>query len=155
MRLRVLTVGKPGRGGLAAAGEDYLKRLGRYVRVEASTVREERAGKGIREADVRKREGDRLLGKIPAEARVVALDREGQQVTSEALARRLDRMAMEGREVVFVVGGAFGLDAGIRDRAEWAWSLSDLTLPHELARVTLLEQLYRAHTILRGEPYHK
>jgi 23S rRNA (pseudouridine1915-N3)-methyltransferase len=85
----------------------------------------------------------------------VALAREGREWTSAELARRVDEWRLAARPVTFLVGGSRGLAAGLLERANARWSLGPLTLPHELARVVVLEQLYRAFTILRGEPYHK
>ena len=100
-------------------------------------------------------EAERLRRRIPARARVVALAREGEGWSSAELARRFGRWQEEGRPLAFVIGGSTGLDPAFLAGADARWSLGPLTLPHELARVVVAEQLYRAGTILRGEPYHK
>jgi 23S rRNA (pseudouridine1915-N3)-methyltransferase len=100
-------------------------------------------------------EGRRLAAALPEGATLVALDRAGTQWSSEELARRLDAWRAEARPLVLLLGGAFGLEPGLLAAARHRWSLGKLTLPHELARVVVLEQWYRAWTMLRGEPYHK
>ena len=155
MRLHLLTVGKARKTPLAAAARDYLDRLGHYATVEEIVVREERAGKGVSPADVMRREGERILARLLPGCYTIALDRSGAEIPSEGLAKKIEGLAGSTSETVFVIGGAFGLDPAVLKRSDWTWSLSALTYPHELARVMVLEQLYRAHTILRGEPYHK
>ena len=155
MKLELLSVGKPRQAGLSEAALDYVTRLKRYTRFEESNVREERSGRGAVAEDIVRKEGERILAKIGPGSYVVALDKSGKDVTSEALAKRVDQLTNTAADVVFVIGGAFGLDRAVISRANWTWSLSAQTYPHELVRVIVLEQLYRAHTILRGEPYHK
>ena len=103
----------------------------------------------------REEEAERLLARAPGGATVVALAREGSAWTSEELARRVEGWRMAARPLAFVIGGSHGLAPGLLAAAAARWSLGPLTLPHELARVIVAEQLYRAFTILRGEPYHK
>ena len=100
-------------------------------------------------------EASRLREKLPAGRRLVVLDRTGKGLSSEALARELDRWRTAAKPVALVIGGSHGLAADLVQEADLAWSLGPLTLPHELARVVVLEQVYRAWSILRGEPYHK
>jgi 23S rRNA (pseudouridine1915-N3)-methyltransferase len=154
MRLTIACVGRP-RGFAAEAAELYLERIERYRPVRLVPVRSERDAD--REPAVcRRREGERLLGAIPAGGRLVALDARGQAFSSEAFAAFL-RKNLEGgvRELAFAVGGPAGLSDEVRGRADLTLSLSALTMAHEVALVVLCEQLYRAFTILRGEPYHK
>lgn len=139
MRYHVVAVGRLRNAGLRATCDEYLKRLRRYARVEEREVKDEA----------------RLPEAIPGEARLVALSRRGDEWTSTELARRTSGWDQDGRDVAFAIGGAAGLPAALLRRAERVWSLSPLTFPHELARVILLEQLYRAFTIRRGEPYHR
>ena len=152
MDLVILAVGRL-RPALREAADDYLRRLTRYAGVREVEVRE-----ASREPTVpaqREAEAARLTERTPAGSRVVALAREGKGWTSAELARRMDEWRLAARPVTFVLGGSHGLAAGLQQRADARWSLGSLTLPHELARVVVLEQLYRAFTILRGEPYHK
>ena len=102
-----------------------------------------------------RKEGLRIAGCIRPDTFVISLDRTGKTVDSAGLARKLRQLADTGRDATLVIGGAWGLSPEILKKSDWIWSLSALTYPHELARVIVLEQLYRAHTILRGEPYHK
>jgi 23S rRNA (pseudouridine1915-N3)-methyltransferase len=148
----VVAVGRL-RPAFREASDDYLRRLGRYVRVTEIEVRE--AGRAVRGAEARRIEGERLAARVPATAMIIALDRSGDPWTSEALARQVERWRLAARPVAVLLGGSTGLDPALLERAASRWSLGPATLPHELARVVALEQLYRACTILRGEPYHK
>ena len=155
MRWQLITVGKPRHNGLAAAGTDYLSRLGHYIRLEETVVREERGGKGVSTSEIMQREGQRIIAQVKPGCYLIVLDRKGKGLTSESLAKRLRQIAEVTSDTAFVIGGAWGLSPEVLKRSDWTWTLSTLTYPHELARVMMLEQLYRAHTILRGEPYHK
>ena len=119
---------------LRAACDDYLSRLRHYAKIEEREVKEAR---------------------IPEDSRLIALSRQGESWTSQQLAEFTGRWELEGRDVTFAIGGADALPEEILKRAERIWSLSALTLPHELARVVVYEQLYRAYTIRRGEKYHR
>ena len=134
---------------------DYLKRLRRYFQVEIIEVREEDLNRHTSE-EVLVAEAKRLLGRIPAGVHVIALDREkGEPLSSEKLERRLDSLGLSGRShVAFVLGGPLGLSPEVLARADALVSFGPITLPHALARVVLLEQLYRAAKINRGEKYH-
>jgi len=152
VRLTLVAVGRL-RPCYRAACEDYLARLGRHVAVRAVEVRE--AGRAGAPVVQRREEARGIREAIPAGAVRVALDIAGSPVSSEQLAVRLGRWRDEGRQLTFLVGGAVGLEDTLLEAADWRWSLGPLTLPHELARVVVVEQLYRGFTILRGEPYHK
>ncbi len=134
------------------ACDDYLRRLRRHAKVTEAEVREARAPSG---AVQRREEAERLRMKLPPQALVVALAIDGEQWSSEGLAARVDRWRTAARPVALVIGGATGLDHGLLGAADVRWSLGPLTLPHELARVVVCEQLYRAFEILGGRPYHK
>jgi 23S rRNA (pseudouridine1915-N3)-methyltransferase len=153
MRLRVLAVGKDRSGLYAPAVEEYAKRLERYLRFDLVEVPE--ASKHAGTPRAREEEGEALLARLGAGDRVVALDERGDQVDSLGLARRVAAWMEGGRDVALLVGGAEGLAPAVLARASERLSLSRLTLAHRLARLVLLVQLYRAMTILRGEPYHK
>lgn len=138
MKLFVVAVGKIREKSLRAVADDYLGRASHYARVSEVEVKSDAE----------------LERAVPREATVVALDPGGDQVTSRELAARLERWGRRGKgDVAFVIGGAEGIPRAILDGAHAKLSLSLLTLPHRLARVVLFEQLYRAFTILRGEPY--
>ncbi|HEU5169745.1 MAG TPA: 23S rRNA (pseudouridine(1915)-N(3))-methyltransferase RlmH [Gemmatimonadales bacterium] len=151
MHIVVLAVGRL-RPYYRDAANDYLRRLRRYATVEEREVREPRAPG----ADVaRAREAAALRERMPPGGTVVALARQGTRWSSEALARRVAGWQERARPLVLVLGGSHGLAPDLLAGADERWSLGPLTLPHELARVIALEQVYRAFTILRGEPYHK
>jgi 23S rRNA (pseudouridine1915-N3)-methyltransferase len=152
MELVLLTVGKL-RPSYREACDDYLRRLGRCFKAREVEVRE--ASRAPTVEAQREEEGARLLARRPAGGRLVALARQGTGWSSEELARRVARWQGEARPVALVIGGSHGLAPGVLAAAADRWSLGPLTLPHELARVVVAEQLYRACTILRGEPYHK
>jgi 23S rRNA (pseudouridine1915-N3)-methyltransferase len=155
MRLRLVSVGRP-RGAVADAAAAYEERVTRYFPFEAVEVREESHRGAGDEKRVVREEGSRLLEKVPEGYRVVALDEGGRRLTSEGLASYLGEARVGGAPgLALLIGGAYGLDGSVLERATLRLSLSDLTLPHDLARLVLAEQLYRAGTILRGEPYHK
>ena len=153
-RATIVAVGKL-RGWAADGSEDYLKRLRRYFPVEVVEVAEEDMNRYSAE-EVLAAEGERLLGRIPAGAYVVALDRaRGKPLSSEEHARKLNSLGLSGRShVTFVLGGPLGLSPELLGRANKRLSFGPITLPHALARVVLLEQLYRAVKIGRGEKYH-
>lgn len=150
MELRILAVGRL-RPGFREACDDYRRRLGRFARVAEREVREA-AGAG---AARRGQEAVALLRGLPPEARLVVLDPAGRPWSSTELARQVSRWREGGRPVAFAIGGAEGHGDAVVARATEHWSLGPLTLPHELVRVIVYEQLYRAFTILEGHPYHR
>jgi 23S rRNA (pseudouridine1915-N3)-methyltransferase len=152
MTLLVLAVGRL-RAAYREACDDYLRRLARFARVEEAEVRE--ASRAPTVEAQREVEAERLRARLPGGGTVVALARDGSSWTSEELARRMDGWRVAARPLAVVLGGSHGLSRGLLASATVRWSLGPLTLPHELARVVVVEQLYRAYTILRGEPYHK
>lgn len=153
MRVVIATVGRPRAAPIAAAVAEYEARAARYWPLEVVEVREG-ATRGSAPETVRAREGERLLDRLPG-MRLVVCDRDGVRRTSEEFARWMQQIRESGRDVAFVIGGAFGLAENLRAAAWERLCLAPWTLPHELARLVLGEQLYRAGTILRGEPYHK
>ncbi|MCI8468371.1 MAG: 23S rRNA (pseudouridine(1915)-N(3))-methyltransferase RlmH [Eggerthellaceae bacterium] len=156
MKITIVAVGKLKERFWADACTEYLKRLQPYARVTVSEVADvdpARAG-GVDAA--RAKEGAAILAALPASAHVVLMAIEGKQRSSEDVSRHLDELALSGRsDLAFVIGGSDGVDAAVRARADETLSFGPITLPHNLARVVLLEQLYRAFKISRGEPYHK
>ena len=148
-------MGKPRAQSLAAAIQDYETRAARYWPLEIREVREEPARNATAEL-VREREGERLLAAAGANALIVACEAEGAARTSAELAAWMNAERERAlRDVAFVIGGAYGLSPAVRASAAQRLSFSSFTFPHELARLMLAEQLYRAGTIVRGEPYHK
>lgn len=154
MRLVVAVVGKARNQALGEAIRDYETRAARYWPLEVHEVKEERGSAATRDR-VRDREAERLAAKIPDRARTVACELEGRSLDSEHFAEMLRTARDEDRDLAFVIGGAFGLASELSGKLQLRLSLAPWTLPHELARLVLAEQIYRAGTIVRGEPYHK
>jgi 23S rRNA (pseudouridine1915-N3)-methyltransferase len=154
VRVSVLVIGRPRHSGLADAIQDYETRAARYWPLAVVEVKEE-PGRGLTGDQVREREGARLSERLTGDALVVACDPGGASMDSTQFAQFLQAQRDAARSVTFVIGGAHGLGPAIRQRAERRLSLAPWTLPHEVARLVLAEQLYRAGTIVRGEPYHK
>jgi 23S rRNA (pseudouridine1915-N3)-methyltransferase len=155
VKLVIAAVGRP-RGPAADLVADYEARAKRYFPLEAVEVKEEPFRRPGDAARVRDEEGKRLLARVPPGAEIVALHETGKQWTSQQLADWIAGLAVRGSPgAAFLVGGAYGLSDDVLARARHHLSLSAFTLPHELARLVLAEQLYRAGTIQRGEPYHK
>lgn len=152
MDISVIAVGKL-RPYYREAFDDYARRLGRYVSFREHEVRE--ASRAPTVAAQRAEEAERLGARVEKGSNLVALARVGAGWSSADLASQLERWLLAARPLTFVIGGSHGLDSSLIARAVARWSLGPLTLPHELARVVVGEQLYRAFTILRGEPYHK
>jgi 23S rRNA (pseudouridine1915-N3)-methyltransferase len=153
MLLRLIWVGKTKNEHLRALVNDYLGRLGRFVRCEVTELRESSARterEGIEE------EGKRIIGALRSGALVILLDVEGRQWSSIELAGEIEKWQTGGKkEVAFVIGGHNGVSKDVAERADLRWSLSRMTLTHEMARVVMAEQLYRAYTIIQGLPYQK
>jgi 23S rRNA (pseudouridine1915-N3)-methyltransferase len=156
VQIVVACVGRLRGPPFADDADHYLRLLRRQARIEVREVRES----GVEAGDTGRRrqgldaEAAALLGSVPERAFVCALDREGKQRPSTELARWLEDRRQAGRDLWFLVGGSFGLANSVLERADETLSLGALTLPHELARIVLLEQLFRAHKILANEPYH-
>jgi 23S rRNA (pseudouridine1915-N3)-methyltransferase len=154
MRFVVAVVGKPRDAHLAAALRDYETRASRYWPLDVREVRDEPVRSGS--ADLaREREGERLLASIAANAQVVTCELMGRSMTSDQFAQWLQAHRERAVDVAILIGGAFGLGDVVRRRSSASLALAPWTLPHELARLVLAEQMYRAGTIVRGEPYHK
>jgi 23S rRNA (pseudouridine1915-N3)-methyltransferase len=154
MHFVVAVVGKPRDANLAGAIREYETRASRYWPLRVHEVREEPARSGSPDI-VRQREGERLLAAIPAGVQVVTCDLNGRPMSSEQFAHWLQDVRERARDVAILIGGAFGLSDVVKERSTVSLALAPWTLPHELARLVLAEQLYRAGTIARGEPYHK
>ena len=155
MKIRIVAVGKPRAQNVAAAIQDYEMRAARYWPLEIREIREESA-RNVTPDLVREREGERLLAAAGTNALVVACDAEGELRTSAELAAWMHAERERAiHDVAFVIGGAYGFSPAVRASPAKLLSFSRFTFPHELARLVLAEQLYRAGTIVRGEPYHK
>ena len=158
MSTAVLCVGKMKEKPYREMADEYLKRLSRFGKYEETEIPDlpENSGSAALEEQIRTREGEALLSRIRPGDRVIALTINGRQTDSPGLARHLQKMRVSGvSRTVFVIGGSLGLGKNLLARADEEMSMGPMTFPHQLARVMLLEQLYRAEKILAGERYHK
>jgi 23S rRNA (pseudouridine1915-N3)-methyltransferase len=154
VRLIVIVVGRPRDAALAAAAQEYERRAAHYWPMSVIEVKEESAKN--RTGDfVREKEADRILAQVPPGTTLVACAEGGKAMTSATFATWLSAARDEARDIAIAIGGAFGLGDAVIAASAMRLSLAPFTLPHELARVVLAEQVYRAGTIARGEPYHK
>ena len=157
-RITVLCVGKLKEKFYANAAAEYIKRLSRYCKIEVAELPESRLPEDPSPAEIKKAlaaEANAIRAKLEGGA-VVAMCIEGKTCSSEALSQKLAAFALEGKsKVTFLIGGSFGLDETLKKEADWRLSMSPMTFPHHLARVMLLEQIYRACQIAEGTRYHK
>jgi 23S rRNA (pseudouridine1915-N3)-methyltransferase len=154
MRFTVAAVGKPRNAALAAAILEYETRAARYWPLAFVDVKEEPV-RGRTPDEARRRDAERLRAAVPKGSAIWLCDRDGKALSSEEFARWMQRSRESARDTTLLIGGAFGLHESLRDGADGILALGPMTFPHELARLVLAEQLYRAGTIVRGEPYHK
>ncbi|ANU26931.1 23S rRNA (pseudouridine(1915)-N(3))-methyltransferase RlmH [Planococcus versutus] len=159
MNISIISVGKLKEKYLKSGIEEYTKRLGSYSKITEIEVADEKAPEQLSDADmeiVKKKEADRILAKISADAYVIALAIDGKMKTSEQLAKDIESLMTYGRsKIVFVIGGSLGLHDEVLKRADEKLSFSKMTFPHQLMKLILVEQVYRAFRIMKGEPYHK
>ncbi|MFG6113657.1 23S rRNA (pseudouridine(1915)-N(3))-methyltransferase RlmH [Halobacillus sp. MO56] len=159
MKITIVTVGKLKEKYLKQGIQEYVKRLGPYASIDMVEVADEKAPENLSEADmeeVKNKEGERILAKINPDSYVFTLEIEGKQLTSEKFAKKLDDLATYGKsKVTFVIGGSLGLSDEVLKRSDMGLSFSKMTFPHQLMRLVLVEQIYRAFKINRNEPYHK
>ncbi|WP_010531330.1 23S rRNA (pseudouridine(1915)-N(3))-methyltransferase RlmH [Lentibacillus jeotgali] len=159
MNISIIAVGKLKEKYLKQGIDEYLKRLGPYAKVQIKEVADEKAPENMSDADmqeVKRKEGERILSHISQDTYVITLDINGKMLTSEKFAAELDKLATYGKsKIAFVIGGSVGISEEVQKRSDLALSFSKLTFPHQMMRMILLEQVYRAFRIMRGEPYHK
>lgn len=159
MNISIVAIGKLKEKYLKQGIDEYIKRLSAYAKVDIIELPDEKAPENLSNQDmkiVKDKEGERILSKISPDAHVIALAIEGKMKSSEELADNMDRLATYGKsKVAFVIGGSLGLSDAVLKRADEKLSFSKMTFPHQLMRLILLEQVYRAFRINRGEPYHK
>jgi 23S rRNA (pseudouridine1915-N3)-methyltransferase len=159
VNISICTVGKLKEKYLKAGIEEYLKRLSGYAKVEVIEVADEKAPEVLSLVEmeqVKQKEGEKLLAKISPDTYVIALAIDGKMKSSEELADSLDKLATYGKsKIAFVIGGSLGLSDEVLKRADEKLSFSKMTFPHQLMRLILVEQVYRAFRINRNEPYHK
>ena len=159
MKITILTVGKIKEKYLRDAIAEYSKRLSRYAKLEIIEVADEKTPDNASETvetNIKNKEAERLLKYIRDDAYLITLEIKGKQLTSEALAQKIDTLGVQGTShIIFVIGGSLGLGEEVLKRSNYALSFSKMTFPHQLMRVILLEQIYRSFRIIKGEPYHK
>lgn len=159
MNINIVCVGKLKERYWTDAVTEYLKRLSRYCRMEIVELKEARLpdhASPAEEEQVKTVEGESILRSLSADSYVIALDVKGKQLSSEQLSEKIENLALEGRSTVdFIIGGSLGFSEAVRKRADFRLSFSAMTFPHQMMRVILLEQIYRAFKISRNEPYHK
>ncbi|MBA9028050.1 MULTISPECIES: 23S rRNA (pseudouridine(1915)-N(3))-methyltransferase RlmH [Bacillaceae] len=159
MNISIITVGKLKEKYLKQGIDEYMKRMSAYAKMEIIELPDEKAPETLSEIEmlqIKEKEGQRILAKVNPDAHVIALAIEGKMKTSEELAETLDKLATYGKsKITFIIGGSLGLSKEVMQRADEALSFSKMTFPHQLMRLILVEQVYRAYRINRGEPYHK
>ena len=159
MKITVISVGKIKEKYFTGAINEYAKRLTKYCKLDLVEVPDEKAPENLSDKEmiqVKDKEGERILSKINDQAYVIALAIEGKQLTSEELSEQIEKLGVSGKShIVFVIGGSLGLSDNVLKRANYKLSFSKMTFPHQLMKVVLLEQVYRAYRISRNEPYHK
>ena len=159
MKITILAVGKLKEKYWKQAIAEYEKRLGAYSKIEMIEVPDEKAPETMSDKEIEKvkeKEGQRLLAKIKPQATVITLEIQGKMLSSEGLAKELQQRMIQGQsDFVFVIGGSNGLHQDVLNRSNYALSFSKMTFPHQMMRVVLIEQVYRAFKIMRGEAYHK
>jgi len=159
VKITILCVGKIKEKYFVDAIKEYSKRLSRYCKLDIVEVADEKTPDGASElvvAQIKEKEGERMEKYIPENAYVIALAIEGKKLTSEKLSEKIDTLGVSGvSQIVFLIGGSLGMSDLLLKRADYLLSFSDMTFPHQLMRVILLEQIYRSYRIIHGEPYHK
>ncbi|MEB1808215.1 MAG: 23S rRNA (pseudouridine(1915)-N(3))-methyltransferase RlmH [Bacillaceae bacterium] len=159
MNISIVTVGKLKEKYLTLGINEYLKRLSAYAKIEVIEVPDEKAPEQLSDTEmeqIKQKEGERILAKVHPDAHVIALAIQGKLMSSEQLASELDKLATYGKsKIAFIIGGSLGLSDEVLKRSNAQLSFSKMTFPHQLMRLILVEQVYRAFRINRGEPYHK
>lgn len=155
MKLHFWAIGKNNEPYVKEGVEDFTKRISKYYPVEWNIIPVPKNAAMMSEMDLKRKEGEIILDWLQKDDYLVALDEYGKQLTSETLADFIQKRSNQSvRKIVFLIGGAFGLDKAVLERANYKWSLSQLTFPHQLVRLILAEQVYRACSILKNEKYH-
>lgn len=159
MKITIVCVGKIKEKFYSQAADEYKKRLSRYCQLEILEVADEKTKENASETEInqiKEREGERIVKCIREDSYVAALSIDGVMLDSIELSKKLEQLGVSGKShIVFVIGGSLGLSKHVLDRADFRLSFSKMTFPHQLMRVILLEQVYRAYKIMNHEPYHK
>lgn len=159
MKINIIAVGKINKGYIRDGIRDFMKRLKPYSSVEIIEVVEEQAPDGIGEKqknEIKDKEGERILKRLNKNTYIISLDMRGTPMSSEELSEHINELALSGdSHITFIIGGSYGLSSNILRASNFIMSFSTMTFPHQLMRLILLEQIYRAFKIIKGEPYHK
>lgn len=159
MKITIICIGKIKEKFFQDAIKEYSKRLSRYCKLDIVELTDEKTPDGCSSAveeQIKAKEGERILNAIKGDEFVISLAIEGVKMTSVKMADKLEKLALSGKShVAFIIGGSLGLDKRVLDKSDLLLSFSDMTFPHQLMRVILLEQVYRSYRIINGEPYHK
>lgn len=155
MKIAFWSIGKNNEPYVKEGVEDFTRRISRYFKVEWSIIPVPKNAGLLSELDLKKKEGETILEWLGKDDYLVALEERGKQISSEGLATFIQARANDStKQLVFLIGGAYGIDEAVLQRANYKWSLSQLVFPHQLVRLILAEQVYRACTILKNEKYH-
>ncbi len=154
MRICLLTVGKTDAGWVREGLETYSSRLSRYVPFSVNEIPELKNASSLSKAQVKEKEGELILSRVTAKDTVILLDEKGKEYSSSEFAKEVEKLISGGKNIVFVIGGAFGFSDAVYARSDGKVSLSRMTFTHQMVRAIFVEQLYRAFTIIKGEPYH-
>lgn len=159
MNINIITVGKLKEKYLKLGIDEFKKRLSKYCKLEIIELDDEKAPENLSDKEmemIKDKEGKKILGKVKGNSYVIALAIDGKNLSSEELASTIESLGVRGNShITFVIGGSLGLSDEVLDRADYKLSFSKMTFPHQLMRLILLEQVYRAFRINKGEPYHK
>ncbi len=159
MRITIITVGKIKEKYLKSGINEYSKRLSKYCKLKFIEVNDEKAPERLSEAEieiVKEKEGERILNKLDESSHIIVLDIKGKNLSSEEFSSKIDKITLDGNShITFIIGGSLGLSKEILEKSNFKLSFSKMTFPHQLMKLILLEQIYRAFRISRGEPYHK
>ncbi len=159
MNIKIICVGKIKEKFMKQGIDEYAKRMGRYGKLEIIELADEKTKENLNENEInliKKKEAERIIGKLPQNSYNIALAIEGEKLSSEELATKLEGLMVEGKSsLVFIIGGSLGLSKDVLDLCDYSLSFSKMTFPHQLMRMILLEQIYRAFRIINNEPYHK
>lgn len=159
MNIKIVSVGRIKEKYIQEGIKEFSKRLSRYCNLDIIEIDDEKAPENLSEKDmeiVKKKEGEKILSKIPQNYHVIVLAIEGKQLSSEGLAENIENLMINGtNDICFVIGGSLGLSTDVMNRSNFKLSFSKMTFPHQMMRLILLEQVYRGFRIMKGEPYHK
>jgi 23S rRNA (pseudouridine1915-N3)-methyltransferase len=154
LKLRIISVGHKMPTWVETACKDYIKRMPRELSIEIIEIKPEKRAAGNNTENIQELEAKRILEAVGGDY-IIACDERGFELTTLQLAEKMTTWQNLGKNISFLIGGADGLDANLKQAADFQWSLSKLTLPHAFARILLCEQLYRAHSVNQGHPYHR